>query len=217
VVKQNRFNPPVVLVKKLLDENRLGRIHAFQVNCFWNRSRAYYNSPWKGKKDKDGGILFTQFSHFADLLIWFLGEAVSVKSMKSNFIMKDVLEMEDTGFALLRMKHGAIGSFNYTITSFEKNMEGSITLFGEKGTVKIGGQYLNTLEYFNVEGETLPRMDHARHANDYGFYLGSMSNHDIMYENVLNALNNTSHSIVEGSEALKCIHLIEQINGASNG
>ena len=216
IVKQNRLNPPVKLVKKLLDEGKLGKVHAFQVNCFWNRSRSYYiDSPWKGRKAMDGGILLTQFSHFVDLLVWFLGEATCVRAMQSNFLLGDTIEMEDTGFAVLRLKSGATGTFNYTVTSFGKNMEGSITLFGEKGTVKIGGQYLNTLEYFNVEGESVPVLENSKIANDYGFYQGSMSNHDIMYDNVAKALNNTSHSIVEGMEALKCIRMIEQINLAA--
>lgn len=211
VVKQNRFNPPVQLVKNMLNEGRLGRVHAFQVNCFWNRPPAYYNSPWKGKKALDGGILFTQFSHFIDLLIWLLGEAKSVTAVRNNFLLKEVIETEDTGFALVTMHNGSIGTINYTVTSFAKNMEGSITLFGNKGTVKVGGQYLNELEYFCVDGEQAPQLPDGRQANDYGYYHGSMSNHDLVYENVLKALNNTQYDIVEGTEAMKTVQLIETI------
>lgn len=216
IVKQNRFNPPVQAVKKILDEGKLGKVHAFVINCFWNRTSTYYNSPWKGKIELDGGILFTQFSHFVDLLVWFLGEAEDVKAIKNNFLLKDIIEFEDTGFAVIKMQNGALGSLNYTITSFAQNMEGSFTLFGETGTVKIGGPYLNTLEYFNVRNEIIPSLQNIKEANRYGLYQGSMSNHDIVYKNLINALNNTYHTIVDGSEALKSVRIIEQIYRASN-
>ena len=211
VVQQNRYNAPVEAVKKLLDENGLGKIHAFQVNCFWNRTAAYYKSPWKGKKELDGGILYTQFSHFIDILIWFLGEAISIRPALGNFLLQDVVEMEDTGFAIIKMQGGATGTLNYTVTSFLKNMEGSITLFGEKGTVKIGGQYLNTLEYFSVEDRQPPALPASAGANTYGFYQGSMSNHDIVYKNLLGAFDNKPFNLVEGSEALKAVQFIEQL------
>ncbi len=137
VVKQNRYNPPVEAVKRLLNENKLGNILSFQINCFWNRPMAYYTSPWKGTKALDGGVLFTQFSHFIDLLFWFLGDVKEVKSISKNF-EHPTIEIEDCGVVMLEMLGGAIGTINYTINSYQKNMEGSITLFGERGTVKIG-------------------------------------------------------------------------------
>jgi UDP-N-acetyl-2-amino-2-deoxyglucuronate dehydrogenase len=198
-------------VKRLLDEQKLGRVHSFQVNCFWNRGRSYYNSTWKGSKALDGGTLFTQFSHFIDLLIWFLGEEQTVEMFSDNYLLGDVIEFEDTGSALIKMKNGAIGSLNFTITSYRKNMEGSITLFGEKGTVKIGGQYLNTLEYFEVDGETQPDLPRGNLANDYGSYQGSMSNHDKVYDQVIFALDNKAHDLVEGEEAAKTVRMIERL------
>lgn len=211
VVKQNRYNPPVALVKKLLNDNSLGKIHSFQVNCFWNRGKEYYRDSWKGRKNLDGGILFTQFSHFVDLLIWYLGEEETAEMLSGNFRLGDSIEFEDTGTALLKMKNGAIGSLNFTITSYAKNMEGSITLFGAKGTVKIGGQYLNTLEYFEVQAQTQPDLPKGAQPNDYGNYQGSMSNHDKVYEQVVLALNNKAHALVEGEEAARTVHLIERL------
>ncbi|MEO6915696.1 MAG: Gfo/Idh/MocA family oxidoreductase [Chitinophagaceae bacterium] len=209
VVKQNRYNPPVAMLKGLLDRNALGHVHSFQVNCFWNRTAGYYGSGWKGKKDLDGGILFTQFSHFIDLLIWFIGEPENAGTIKRNFLLGDKIEFEDTGASLIIMKSGAIGTIQFTITAFAKNMEGSITIFGEKGTVKIGGEYLNTLEHFEVKNEEKPAMPSGRGENDYGSYKGSMSNHDKVYENVIMALDNREHQLVEGEEAARTIKMIE--------
>ncbi len=143
VVKQNRYNPPVIAVKKLIEEGALGKIYSFQLNCFWNRTDKYYHQSWRGTQVYDGGILFTQFSHFIDLLYWFLGEVDQVSGMRANFHHSESMEFEDTGIANLIMKNGAIGTLNYTVNANQSNMEGSFTLFGEKGTVKIGGQYLN--------------------------------------------------------------------------
>lgn len=214
VVKQNRYNPPVLAIKNMLNRELLGSIHGFQVNCFWNRTTAYYNSEWKGKKKLDGGILFTQFSHFVDLLYWFLGDVKTVKTITGRFLLNEVMELEDTGFSLLNMENGSIGSFNYTITSHDHNMEGSITLFGSKGTVKIGGQYLNTIDYFSVEHEELPVLDSNNLPNDYGYYQGSMSNHDKVYLDVIQALNNKTNAVVEGLEAIKTIEIIEKMYAA---
>jgi UDP-N-acetyl-2-amino-2-deoxyglucuronate dehydrogenase len=211
VVKQNRFNPPVVYVKKLTAENKLGRILSFQVNCFWNRPEAYYKNNWRGTKDMDGGILFTQFSHFIDLLYWLLGDISSVSGTRNNALHKNSIEFEDNGVAQLKMKNGSIGTIHYTINSHHKNMEGSLTLFGEKGTVKIGGQYLNELEYFSVEGETFPGLPQGNPANHYGHYQGSMSNHDKVYEHLIKALDDPSHHFINSEETLKTIEIIEMI------
>src|SRR5215213_3123697 len=121
IVKQNRFNPPVQFVKKLLDEDRLGKILSFQVNCFWNRPQEYYNGDWRGSKTLDGGLLYTQFSHFIDLLYWFVGDVEDVTGFKKNSGLRTNLEFEDTGITNLKMKNGAIGNINYTINSHKRN------------------------------------------------------------------------------------------------
>jgi UDP-N-acetyl-2-amino-2-deoxyglucuronate dehydrogenase len=209
VVKQNRYNPPIAFLKELIDTNTLGRIYSFQINCFWNRPTEYYQD-WKGTKELDGGTLFTQFSHFIDLLYWILGEVASVKSSINNFAHADI-QIEDTGAVIFDMQNGAIGTLNYTVNSFAKNMEGSFTVFGEKGTVKVGGQYLNELEYFKVEGLDEPNLPKGNPANGYGFYQGSMSNHDKVYENLIKALQNDEHTFANGEEGLKTVEIIEMI------
>lgn len=215
VVKQNRYNPPVEAVKKLLDEGKLGRIQSFQVNCFWNRPVSYYTDSWHGTRELDGGILFTQFSHFIDLLYWLLGDVAQTQGLRANYIHGKSIDFEDTGVALLQLASGVMGSLHYTVNSYQRNMEGSITIFGDKGTVKIGGQYLNKLTYFSVEGETLPELAMGNTSNQYGFYEGSMSNHDKVYDNLIRALTDPAFRFVEAAEALKTVEIIENIYTAS--
>ena len=209
VVKQNRYNPPIVFLKNLIEENKLGEIYSFQINCFWNRPDEYY-TDWKGKKDMDGGTLFTQFSHFIDLMYWMLGDVATVKSISKNFAHA-AIEFEDSGVVLFEMTNKAIGTLNYTVNSFAQNMEGSFTVFGENGTVKVGGQYLNELEYCKVKNVEVPTLPKGNTANGYGFYQGSMSNHDKVYENLIQALENPEHDFASGLEGLKTVEIIEKI------
>ncbi len=216
VVKQNRYNPPVLAIKKLIDKNKLGAILGFQMNCFWNRPADYYTQDsWRGTIKLDGGTLFTQFSHFIDLLYWFLGDIEKVAGWRRNVMHQGIIEFEDSGMAMIEMKNGATGTINYSINSYKKNMEGSFTLFGEKGTVKIGGQYLNELDYFSVENEAKPILSSLNTSNNYGFYEGSMSNHEKVYENLIRALHNPDHAMVEAAEALKTVEIIENIYRSS--
>jgi predicted dehydrogenase len=211
VVKQNRFNPPVAAVKKILDEKRLGRICSFQLNCFWNREDEYYKDSWRGTAALDGGILFTQFSHFIDLLYWFFGDVKNAQACRKNFLHRQSIELEDTGVAFLEFENGIIGGINYTVNSFKKNMEGSLTIFGEKGTVKIGGQYLNKLEYQEIENYTIPELPAGNSANDYGHYQGSMSNHDKVYQNLVDVLLHDAPMAAGSTDGLKTVELIEKI------
>jgi len=212
VVKQNRFNPPIAALKKAVDDGRLGRIINVQLNCFWNRTDAYYKeSDWKGTLDLDGGTLFTQFSHFVDLLIWMVGDIGTVHVLTGNFFHQSTIDFEDTGVIALEFTNGALGTINYTVNSYKKNMEGSITLFGDKGTVKIGGQYLNALEYQCIEGYEITNVEHSAPANDYGFYQGSMSNHDKVYQNVLDVLTHDQPIATSGLEGLRTVEVIERI------
>lgn len=212
IVKQNRFNPPIMALKKAIDENKLGEILSVQLNCFWNRNNQYYqDSDWKGKKRLDGGTLFTQFSHFIDLIYWLVGDVVRIYALTKNQIHQDIIEFEDTGVIVVEFKNGALGNINYTVNSYEKNMEGSITIFGSRGTVKVGGQYLNTLEYQSFENYEISCVEEARPANDYGFYQGSMSNHDKVYENVIDVLQNNGAVATSGEDGLKTVEIIERI------
>lgn len=213
VVKQNRYNPPVAAVKKLLADDRLGKILSFQVNCFWNRPNSYYSETWKGTKKMDGGSLYTQFSHFIDLMYWLLGDIRTVKTITKNFEHR-VLEIEDSGVVILETIGGAIGTLNFTVNSYQKNMEGSFTIFGERGTVKIGGQYLNELEYQCIDGDPVQNLPVGNPANSYGFYQGSMSNHDKVYENLVKAIDDPTHEMASAFEGMKTVEIIEKIYAA---
>jgi len=215
IVKQNRFNPPVVAVKRLLDEKKLGNVYSIQLNCFWNRDAGYYENSWKGTMELDGGILFTQFSHFIDLLYWMLGDVKKVRAFKKNFAHKNIIEFEDSGVVILELESGAIGAINYTVNSFQKNMEGSLTIFGEKGTVKIGGQYLNVLEYQQIQDHVIPSLPAGNKPNEYGFYQGSMSNHDKVYQNLVDVIQNNAVIAANSNDGLKTVQIIEKIYAAA--
>ena len=136
----------------------------------------------------DGGTLFTQYSHFIDLLLWFNGKIESVFAQTKNYNHKNV-KFEDTGIVLIKFKNGSLGTINFTTCSYGKNMEGSIYILGTKGSIKIGGEYINTLDYWNISDLKKPRVERGAPANNYGFYKGSMSNHDKVIQNVINVLN----------------------------
>ena len=215
-IKQNRFNPPVAEVKKLIDNGTLGKIYSVQLSCFWNRNFDYYENSWKGSKNMDGGTLYTQFSHFIDLLYWMIGDVKSAKGIGKNFAHEGVIEFEDTGVAILEFHNGAIGTINYTVNSYGGNMEGSLTIFGEKGSVKIGGQYLNELEYQRIENHQIKNLPVGNKANNYGNYQGSMSNHDKIYENVIEVLQNGGSINTNSFEGLKTVEIIEKIYNSFN-
>jgi len=210
-IKQNRFNPPVMAVKKVMEEGRLGKIFDIQLNCFWNRNADYYSNSWKGTKDLDGGTLFTQFSHFIDLIYWMIGDVKEVAAFAKNYAHQGQIEFEDTGVVILSFENGAIGTINFTVNSYAKNMEGSLTIFGEKGTVKIGGQYLNELEYQCIKDYKIEDIPKGNRPNDYGTYVGSMSNHDKVYENVVAVLKHYEPMATSAFEGLKTVAIIEKI------
>ncbi len=211
IVKQNRFNPPVAAVKQVIDEGWLGKIYSVQLSCFWNRNEAYYKNSWKGTLDLDGGTLYTQFSHFIDLLYWMIGDVKEVAGFTGNLGHKGIIEFEDSGVVGLKFYNGAIGTVNYTVNSHQKNMEGSLTIFGEKGTVKIGGQYLNELEYQDIEGYKIENLPPGNPPNQYGQYQGSMSNHDKVYENLIAVLTGDGIIATNGFEGLKTVEIIDKI------
>ena len=213
VVKQNRFNPPVQAVKKLIDEQKLGKIYSVAVNCFWNRSEWYYKqSDWKGKKTFDGGTLYTQFSHFIDIIYYLLGDVNILHAQLANVSHRGLIEFEDTGIVSFRLKDsGAPGVLHYTTSAFQKNMEGSITIFAEHGTIKIGGQYLNTIEYQATNGFDIEGLPQGGPANQYGDYEGSMSNHDLVIDNVIRSLQGHEEIMTNAYDGLKTVEIIENI------
>jgi predicted dehydrogenase len=144
-----------------------------------------------------------------------VGDVKEVKALMSNYAHKGIIEFEDTGVALLQFTNGAIGTLNYTVNSYRKNMEGSLTLFGEKGTVKIGGKYLNELIYQDIEGYQIEDIPAVNKANHYGTYEGSMSNHDKVYDNVIDVLQNNAPATTSLAEGLKTVEIIQKIYQAA--
>ena len=217
VVKQNRFNPAVQATKELLEENKLGEIYSVHLNCIWNRGNQYYKeSLWKGKKEMDGGILYTQFSHFIDLLYWMFGDIKSTSSYIANHSHKHTIEFEDSCVASCVFNNGILGSMHFSINSYEKNMEGSLTIIGENGTVKIGGEYLNKLEYQNIRNFKMENLADGNPANNYGSYKGSMSNHDKIYKHISDVLTNGATNEFDGNAGLETIRIIEKIYQSAN-
>ena len=216
VVKQNRYNPPVQAVKELIDAKKLGQVYFVSLNCFWNRNDAYYqNSAWKGKKALDGGVLYTQFSHFVDILFYLFGDIDEVRGRIANFGHQQLTEIEDTGTFTFHLREGGMGNLNFTTCAFNQNMEGSITVFAENATIKIGGKYLNTIDYQETNGFDIKHLPASSPANNYGYYQGSMSNHDRVINNVIEALNGREEIMTTGEEGLKVVEMIHQFYQAA--
>ena len=216
IVKQNRYNPPVAAVKELLERNRLGTVYSIQMNCFWNRNKNYYTSSnWRGTKEMDGGVLFTQFSHFIDLLWWFFGSIEKVKGFTANKGHQNITEIEDTGVFSFLTKSKIPGTLHYTTNAKNKNYEGSITIIAEKGTVKIGGAYLNTIEYQEPVLMKPEKLVSSNAANIYKGYSGSMNNHVLVYHELLNLIHGKKNNTTAGEEALHSVAMIEQFYKAA--
>jgi predicted dehydrogenase len=211
VVKQNRYNIPISLTKKAIDNGKLGKIFMTQCNVMWNRHQEYYNeSDWRGNLNLEGGALQTQVSHFIDLLIWWFGDVVDAKTLIDT--MNHKIEIEDCGVTAMKFSSGVLGSLFWTTCVYNKNFEGSITIIGEKGTIKIGGKYLNKIEYWDVQSYPLPEdVDFEDAPNNYGKYQGTSSNHDKLISDLVNLFTHNRKGIVEGSEAIKTVEAIELI------
>jgi UDP-N-acetyl-2-amino-2-deoxyglucuronate dehydrogenase len=211
VVKQNRHNVPVRIAKDVIDKGMLGNIFMIKCDILWNRYQGYYDdSPWRGDKSQEGGALFTQASHFIDLLIWWCGDVVSAKGHAET--QNHNIETEDSGVAILNFSSGTIGSLVWTTCVYNKNFEGSITIIGERGTIKIGGKYLNKIEFWDVEGYPLPEgIDFSDKPNAYGKYQGTSSNHDKVIKALISHLHHEGNETVDGFEGMKSIAAIEYI------
>lgn len=211
VVKQNRYNVPVALTREAIDRGRLGRILMAQCNVTWNRWDGYYlQSPWLGRKALEGGALFTQVSHFVDLLVWLVGDIVDAGGRIETKTHQ--IETEDCGTAWLRFAGGAMGSLFWTTCAYHRNLEGSLTLIAERGAVRIGGLYLNKIEHWEVEGFPLPPgIEWVDRPNAYGSYQGSSSNHDKVIRDVVRRIKHEDFRIVSGEEARKTVRAIELI------
>ncbi|HMP93632.1 MAG TPA: Gfo/Idh/MocA family oxidoreductase, partial [Phnomibacter sp.] len=213
VVKQNRFNPPVAQVKEWLQQGLLGEVHFAQCNGFWHRGADYYKNSWRGKKAEDGGTLYTQFSHFIDVLIWFLGPLKPLHVQTQNQQHQGIIETDDCGTVIFQFGKKGILSLQYTVNAAAQNMEGSITLIGTKGTVKIGGQYLNELSYCAGSIEPPAYLPPGNPPNAYGQYTGSMSNHPQVYTQFLQLLQEKWSGQQALQEAIETVKAIEEVYG----
>lgn len=215
VVKQNRFNPAVVKTRELLHTNALGKIYSIQLNAFWHRGAEYYAGSWHGDKKLDGGILFTQFSHFIDLMYWLFGDMKRVMAYERNFHREFEKDIEDTLVASFEMDHGVLGTGHFSVNSYKSNMEGSLTILAEKGTLKIGGRYLNEISYQAMDQTTIVLEEEDKKENDYGTYQGSMSNHDKIYEHIKDVLTKGSPNQFSGRDGIRTVEMIQQIYHAT--
>ena len=211
-VMQNRYSPPSVWLKEIVDKKIIGDIYMVQLNCYWNRDDRYYKKDsWKGKQDLDGGTLFTQFSHWIDLLYWMFGDITDIQAKFADFNHASLTEFEDSGFVAFRFVNGGMGSINYSTAVWDKNLESSITIVGSKGSVKVGGQYMDKVEYCHIKDYKLPELAPTAPANDYGAYKGSANNHHFLIENVVDAIKGRKTITTNALEGLKVVDIIERI------
>ncbi len=211
-VMQNRYSPPSVWLKEIIDSKTLGNIYMVQVDCYWNRDERYYKKgSWKGTPDLDGGTLYTQFSHFIDLMYWVFGDINNIQGKFRDFNHKDLTAFEDSGFVNFDFLNGGMGSINYSTCLFDTNFESSMTVIGEKGTIKVGGQYMNEVLYCHIKDYTMPILPEGSPPNDYGSYKGSAANHHYVIENVVETLKDRSTATTNALEGLKVVEIIERI------
>ncbi len=211
-VMQNRYSPPSVWLKDMVDKKIIGDIFIVQLNCYWNRDERYYKKGnWKGSQELDGGTLFTQFSHWIDLLYWIFGDITEIQAKFADFNHSDLTEFEDSGLINFRFVKGGIGSINYSTSVWNKNLESSITIIGSKGSVKVGGQYMDKVESCHVKDYQLPELAPTEPANDYGAYKGSANNHHFLIENVVDSIKGRKSITTNALEGMKVVDIIERI------
>lgn len=211
-VMQNRYSPPSAWIKSVIDGKHLGEIFMVQVNCYWNRDERYYKKGgWKGSKDLDGGTLFTQFSHFIDIMYWLFGDITDIQAKFADFNHADLTEFEDSGLVQFNFVNGGMGCINYSTAVWDKNLESSLTVIGSKGSVKIGGQYMDQVEHCHIKDYTMPELAPTNPANDYGAYKGSANNHSYIIQNVVDTLKGRTTLTTNALEGLKVVEIIERI------
>lgn len=212
-VMQNRYSPPSVWLKEMIDSNRLGEVYMVQINCYWNRDSRYYKpGGWHGDKYLDGGVLFTQFSHFVDIMYWLFGDITNIQTRLADFNHKELTCFEDSGIVTFDFLKGGIGSFNFSTSVWDKNMESSLQIIAEKGSIKVGGQYMDRVEYCHVEGYAMPELPPTNPGNDYGAYKGSAQNHHYVIRNVVSVLSGDDETITTNAlEGMMVVDIIERI------
>ena len=205
VVKQNRLNPPVQLLKRAIDKNRFGRVYLASCTVHWARPQEYYDqAPWRGTWEFDGGAFMNQASHYVDLIQWLMGPVESVMAKTATLARR--IETEDTGVAILKFRSGALGSIEVTMLAYPRNLEGSITILGEKGSVKIGGTAVNKVDFWQfAEYDDDDKLIEAVETNPPNVYgLG----HQGYYRNVLSVLRGEAKPDTDGRAGRKSLELI---------
>lgn len=211
-VMQNRYSPPSVWIKNIIESGILGKIYLVQLNCYWNRDDRYYKSDsWHGKKLLDGGTLFTQFSHFIDIMYWLFGDITNISARFNDFNHKQLTDFEDSGLISFDFLNGGMGSLNYSTSVWDQNLESSMKIIAEHGSVKIGGQYMDKVEYCHIKNYTMPKLEPTNPGNDYGAYKGSAQNHNYVIENIVDVLQNGAKITTNALEGLKVVDIIERI------
>lgn len=211
-VMQNRYSPPSIWLKQVVENKIIGEVYMVQLNCYWNRDERYYKTGnWKGTQNLDGGTLFTQFSHWIDIMYWIFGDIINIQAKFADFNHQKTTAFEDSGFVSFDFVNGGMGSINYSTAVWDKNLESSLTIVGSKGSVKVGGQYMDQIEVCNIKDYTMPVLGETNPANDYGAYKGSANNHHSVIENVVNTLRGTNKISTNALEGLKVVDIIERI------
>lgn len=205
VVKQNRRNPTLQMLKSALDQGRFGRIYSVAMNVFWTRPQEYYDSAkWRGTWEFDGGAFMNQASHYIDLLDWMIGPVESVMAYTAT--LERHIEVEDSGVAAIRWRSGAMGTLNVTMLTYPKNLEGSITILGEKGTVRIGGVAVNEIQEWQFADQ---RPEDAQiDVSSYQTTSVYGHGHPLYYKNVIDTLRGEAEPETDGREGLKTLELL---------
>ncbi|WP_016778741.1 Gfo/Idh/MocA family protein [Anaerophaga thermohalophila] len=212
VVMQNRYSPPSAWLKEVIEKNIAGKIYFVQLNCFWNRDDRYYlNNGWHGTAEMDGGTLFTQFSHFIDMLYWLFGDITDIKAGFNDFAHQHSTDFEDSGSVIFRFVNGGMGNINFSTAVWDRNLESTMTIIGEKGTIKVSGQYMNEVTECNIKGYDMPELPPSNPPNDYGYYKGSAANHQYVIDNVIQTLQERTYVTTNALEGLKVVDIIERI------
>lgn len=218
VVKQNRYSPPIKWLKQIVEQGVLGNILMVNLVCLWNRDERYYlPGTWKGTRKLDGGTLFTQFSHFIDIMYWIFGDVRDIHARLENFTHRHNTQFEDSGVVNFVFERGGIGSLQFSTSVWDTNMESSITVVGTYGAVKIGGQYMNKVEYCHIKNYAMPVLEETNPPNDYGPFRGSAANHQYVFQNVINTLRGSETMTTNAMEGLKVVDIIERIYRFRNG
>lgn len=205
VVKQNRRNATLQLLKQAFEQKRFGRIYMVNINVFWTRPQEYYDSAqWRGTWEFDGGALMNQASHYVDLLDWLIGPIESIQAYTAT-LGRDI-EVEDTGVLSVRWRSGALGSMNVTMLTYPKNLEGSITILGEKGTVRIGGVAVNEIQHWEF-AEKLPQDEQIASANYQTTSVYGLG-HPLYYDNVIKVMRGEAEPETDGREGLKSLETL---------